>query len=203
MLWQFKSLWSKIQTATSVMTSGQNSQGRTINIWLDRRYVLSSGQAIIFRPDLFKILWISAFSKEGFHFLARFRAHEMRFSSDEIIQTFSVFLIPLWPPKVRVPQLKVDGSGERGLSRAAQSLHPPGLPGLRRDVDASGGQLWQAETDQQRTGRPGACMCQHKRVKTNVRDACLCCYYNNCIFKFALLTQLIIIIVKSGCKHNA
>ena len=33
--------------------------------------------------------------------------------------------------KVRVPQLQVDGRGERGLSCAAQSVHPPGLPGLR------------------------------------------------------------------------
>lgn len=167
------------------MTSGQNSQGRTINIWLDRRYVLSSGQAIIFRPDLFKIPWIiGAFSKEVSIFRPDFAHTRCVLAPKEIIQTFSGFLIPhpLWPPKVRVPQLKVDGSGERGLSRAAQSLHPPGLPGLRRDVDASGGQLWQAEADQQRIGRPGACMCQHKRVTTNLRNACLCCFYKQLYF---------------------
>lgn len=43
--------------------------------------------------------------------------------------------------KVRVSQLQVDGSGECGLPCATQSVHPPGLPGFRRDVDASGGQL--------------------------------------------------------------
>ena len=53
----------------------------------------------------------------------------------------------------------MDGSGECGLSCAAQSVHPPWLPGLRRDVDASGGQLRQTQADQQRAGRPGTCKC--------------------------------------------
>lgn len=56
---------------------------RAINIWLDRRYVVSPGQAIIFSPDLFNVpVIISAFSKKGLHLKARFRAHEMRFSTE-------------------------------------------------------------------------------------------------------------------------
>lgn len=88
----------------------------------------------------------------------------------------------LWLPKVRVPQLKVDGSGERGLSCAAQSLHPPGLPGLGRDVDAPGGQLWQAETDQQRAGRPGARMCHNNYVQIHLQVILfIYCNYNKSI----------------------
>lgn len=56
---------------------------RAINIWLDRRYVVSPGQAIIFRPDLFHVpAIISAFSTKAFHLQARFRTHEMRFSTE-------------------------------------------------------------------------------------------------------------------------
>lgn len=61
------------------------------------------------------------------------------------------------PSQIRVSQLEVDGCRERGLSGAAQGLHPPGFARLRRDVDAPGGELRQAQADQQRAGRPRTC----------------------------------------------
>ena len=69
----------------------------------------------------------------------------------------SPYLIHSSPPllQVRVPQLQVDGGWERRLPGPPEGLHPPGLPGLRRHLDATGGQLRQAQTHQQRAGRPG------------------------------------------------
>lgn len=78
--------------------------------------------------------------------------------------------------KVRVPQLQVDGGGQRRLSCAAQSVHPPGLPGLGRDVDASGCQLRQTKTNQQRTGRPGTRECYNYTVYISSNAHCLYIY---------------------------
>lgn len=49
----------------------------------------------------------------------------------------------------------MDGSRKRRLPCASTGLHPPGLSGLRRHLDETGGQFWQAQTHQQRAGWPG------------------------------------------------
>lgn len=59
--------------------------------------------------------------------------------------------------QVCVPQLQVDGGGKCRLPCASAGLHPPGLPGFRRHLDEAGGQFRQAQTHQQRAGRPGTC----------------------------------------------
>lgn len=64
-------------------------------------------------------------------------------------------LLHLLAFQVCVPQLQVDGGRKRRLPRASAGLHPPGLSGLRRHLDEAGGQFRQAQTHQQRTGRPG------------------------------------------------
>lgn len=64
---------------------------------------------------------------------------------------------PCVAPQVRVPQLQVDGGGQRGLPGATAGLYPPGLSGLRRHLDEAGGQFRQVKTHEQRAGRPGTC----------------------------------------------
>lgn len=57
--------------------------------------------------------------------------------------------------QVRVPQLEVDGGRECGLAGTAEGVHSSGFASLRGDVDATGRELRQAETHQQRARRSG------------------------------------------------
>lgn len=77
--------------------------------------------------------------------------------------------------QVRVPQLQVDGGRKRRLPRPPAGLHPPGLSGLRRHLDEAGGQLRQAQTHQQRAGRPGTCKGCNRHSCASWMNSHACC----------------------------
>lgn len=71
-----------------------------------------------------------------------------------VVVVFSFYLHALSSTQVCVPQLAVDGGWKHGsLLHLAAALRAPGLPVRRRDVDASGHQLWPSQAHQQRDGR--------------------------------------------------